>query len=130
RPAARAVEEWDLVGAPAEEGHTEGLEHLRCRGDVEDPLGTGGDDGGLGAGELPEVGRDVERLREAAMDASDPSGAHEADPGRAADGERGAHGRRTELLLHRAGGKVAGTDLARVGRGREALEVARFQSHA
>ena len=71
--------------------------------------------------ELAEVGRDVRRRREAAVDAAEPAGAHEADPDRAAGRERAADGRRADRVLDERGGEVARADLARVGV--EALEL-------
>ena len=49
------------------------------------------------------------------MDASEPTRAHEADPGGAAGGERSADGRRSDRSLDDRGGEVARPDLARVG---------------
>ena len=49
------------------------------------------------------------------MHAAEAAGAHEADPGAAADRERAADGRRADRALHRAGGEVARAGLARVG---------------
>ena len=66
-----------------------------------------------------EVGRDVRPV--AAVDAADPAGAHEPDPGRAAGGERSADRRRADRALDDRRGEVARADLARV-RG-EALEL-------
>ena len=65
--------------------------------------------------ELAEVGRDVRRMREAAVDAAEPARAHEPDPGRAAGRERAADGRRADGVLDDRGGEVARADLARVG---------------
>ena len=49
------------------------------------------------------------------MDASEPARAHEADPGRAAGGERAADRRGADGALHDGRGEVARSDLARVG---------------
>ena len=50
------------------------------------------------------------------MDAAEPTGAHEADPGRAAGRERAADGRGADGSLHDRGGEIARPDLARLGR--------------
>ena len=49
------------------------------------------------------------------MDAAEAAGAHEADPDRAAGGERAADRRRADGALDDRGGEVARADLARVG---------------
>ena len=66
------------------------------------------------ARELDQVGGDVGALGEAAVDAADPAGSHEADPGEPADGERAADGGRADRALRGAGGEVARPGLARV----------------
>ena len=52
--------------------------------------------------ELAEVGGDVRRVREAAVDAAEAARAHEADPDRAAGGERAADRRRADGALRRS----------------------------
>ena len=59
------------------------------------------------ARERAEVGRDVGRRRPAAVHAAEPARRHEADPGRAADGERAADRRRADRALHDRRGEVA-----------------------
>ena len=60
--------------------------------------------------------------RVAAVDAADPAGAHEADPGRAADGERAAHGRRPRLASRDADAELSRAGLP--GRRVEPLQLA------
>src|SRR5206468_4742965 len=71
------------------------------------------DDERLGSRELAEVGRDVRWIREAAVDAAEPTGPHEANADRPADRKRSAYGRRADSFLHHAGGEVARAGLAR-----------------
>ena len=113
-PAAEGVKEGQLLRAEAEHRDAECLEQLRRGGDVEQRFRARADDERLGAGELAEVGRDVEPLT--AVDASDPARGHEADPGGSARGERSARGRRPDRALNRAGGEVARPDLPRLRR--------------
>ena len=49
------------------------------------------------------------------MHAAEAAGAHEADPDRAAGGERAADRRRPDCVLHDGRGEVARANLARVG---------------
>ena len=125
RAAAGAVEERQLGGAVAEHRHAERLEQLGGRRHVEQRLDPGGDDERRRARELRQVGGDVGPLGEAAVDAADPAGAHEADPGEPRGRERAADRGRAELAARHAGGEVARPGLARVGSGlAEALELA------
>ena len=62
------------------------------------------------------------------MDAAEPAGAHEPDPGGAAGGKRPPDRRRADGFLHDRGGEVARPDLARVGG--EAAELLLAQSNA
>src|SRR5206468_879432 len=128
--APSPVEQRKLVRAPAEDGNAEGLQGLRRRVHVEKGLRPRRDHERLRAGELTEVGRDIESLGEAAMNAADPARPHEADSGRPADGQGGADRRGPELLLHGAGGEVAGADLACLRRGGEPLEVTLLHADA
>ena len=117
RAAGRGVEERHRVGAPAEHGHAEGLEHLGRGGHVQERLDARRDDERLRAGQLAEVGGDVGRRGEAAMDAAEPAGAHEADSGDAHRGERAADRGRAERALGDAGAEVARADLPRLAPG-------------
>ena len=107
RPTGGRVEERQLVGPVAEDGDAECLERLGGCGNVEERLGAGADDERLRARELGQVGRDVGALREAAVHAADPAGAHEADPAEPADRERPADGGRPDRALRGAGSEVA-----------------------
>ena len=62
RPAARGVEERQLVGAEAEHRHAERLEQLRGRGTSSSDLTPERDDERLRPRELAEVRRDVQAL--------------------------------------------------------------------
>ena len=64
--------------------------------------------------ERAEVGRDVGRVREAAVDAAESACAHEADPGRARDGEGAADGGRSHRALGDGDAEVARPELPRV----------------
>src|SRR5439155_24615006 len=82
----------------------------------------------LRPGELREVGGDVRRRGEAAVDAAEAARAHEGDAGPAAGGERAAGGRRADGALDGTGGEVAGPRLARLGA--ELLELLAAQADA
>ena len=112
RPARCGVEEGQLVRPVAEHRHAEGLEHLGGRRHVEQGLRAGADDERLRTRQLSEVGGDVGPLREASVDAADPTRAEEADPGERAGPERAAHRRRAELASSRAGREIARPRLA------------------
>ena len=108
RRAARcSVEQRQRVDAEAEDGHAERLEQLRRRGHVEQRLHARRDDERRRAGELAEVGRDVGRVREAAVHAADSARRHEADPHGAGDRERAADRRRGDRALRRGGAEIA-----------------------
>ena len=75
RPAARGVEERQLVRPEAEHRHAERLEQLGRRGHVEQRLHARRDDERRRPRERLEVGRDVRRRRPAAVHAAEPAGA-------------------------------------------------------
>ena len=121
RAAARGVEERQLVRSPAEHGDAERLEELGRRRHVEQRLDPRGDDQRLRARDRVQVGRDVRGVGPAAMDAAEPAGRHEADPGRPADGERPSDGRCADDSLDGGRREIAWAELAR--RGVEPLEL-------
>ena len=126
--AHRCIEERQRVSTEPEHRHTERFEQLRRRRHVEEGLHAGGDDERGRARELGQVGRDVRRVREAAMHASDPAGREDADACRPSDGERAADRRRAGGVLHGGGRQVARPDLARFRP--EVRELFRRQSEA
>ena len=128
RPAVRLVEQRQVVGAVAEHRHPERFEQLGRGGHVEDRLHARGDDQRLGSDQLAEVGGDVRRSREAAVDAAEAARAHEADPDDPAGGERAADRRRADDALRDRRREVARADLARVGG--EAAELVLRQADA
>ena len=111
-PARAREERGELVGAVADDGHAEGLEHLEGAADVEDRLHAGRDDGHLGAGELGEVGRDVHRVLRALVHAAEAARDEHADAGEPRDAHRARDRRRA---VHAGGddvGQVADAHLA------------------
>ena len=128
RPAVRLVEQRQVVGAVAEHRHAERLEQLGRRGHVQDRLHARGDDQRLGSDQLAEVGGDVRRSGEAAVDAAEAARAHEPDPDDPAGGERAADRRRADDALGNRRREVARADLARVGG--EAAELVLRQADA
>ena len=75
-----------------------------------------------------DVGGDVGRRREPAVDSADPTGAEERNPDPVGDRERSADRRRADGALNRAGREVSRTDLARLLG--EALELELPETHA
>ena len=63
---------------------------------------------GRGAGDLRQVGRDVQGGGEAAVHPAGAAGGHEPDPGQPAHGQRAADRGRAQRALHHAGGQVPG----------------------
>jgi hypothetical protein len=125
RAAARLVEERQRAGAVAQDRDAERLEQLGRRGHVEERLDPRGDDEGLRARELGEIGGDVRPLGVPTVDAPDAPGAHEANPGQARRRQRPADRGRAELAARDARAEVAGAGLARLGaRVAEARELA------
>jgi hypothetical protein len=115
---------------PAQHRHAECLEQLRRCADVEQGFRAGRHDERFRPGELAEVGGDVEALAPAAVDPPEPTRAHEANPGGAADGQSCPDSRRTQLAFRRAGGEIARPDFASVRGGRKALELAFLEPDA
>src|SRR5205807_457623 len=66
-------------------------------------------------GELAEVGRDVRRVWEAAVDAAEAAGPHEPDPDPAADCERPADGGCPDPALCDASREIPRASLTRIG---------------
>ena len=95
-------------------GTAERLEQLDRRADVEQRLHARRDDQRRDARAGAEVGRDVGRGREAAVDATEPTGPHEADADRLCGSERAADRRRTDRTLDGAHREVARPELASV----------------
>ena len=106
-----------------------GLEVLERERDVEDRLGAGAHDRHRRPGELLEVRADVEgrgaATDRAPMDAADPAGREDRDPGRVGRDHRRADGRGGPPAGGQRGGEARSGDLAdRTGRcRRERLEV-------
>ena len=139
RPSARAgdadpgrarVEPGHLVLADRHDRHAAGLEVLERGRHVEDRLRPGAHDRDRRAGQLVEVGRDVERRRpgvaeRAAMDAADAAGREDPDPGCVRRDHRRGDGRRRPAAAASAaarfGRAALRTDPGR--RRRERLEV-------
>ena len=128
RAAVGGVEERQVVRAEAEHRDAERLQQLRRRRHVEDRLHARGDDQRLRSHELTEIRGDVGRRREAAVHAAEAARSHEADPDRAAGGERAADGGRADGALDDRRRDVAGADLAGVGA--EALELGLVEADA
>ena len=101
RPAARGVEERQRVGAPAEHRARRASRAARRsrarRAATSRPTRRRAI---CVSRERLQVGGDVGRGRPAAVDAAEPAGRHEPDPGRLADGERAADRRRSDGALH------------------------------
>ena len=116
RASFRGIEERQRARAEAEHRDPERLQELDRRGHVEERLHARGDDQRPSARERGDVGGDVGRRREPAMDSADPTGAEERDPDPVGDGERSADGRRSDGALNRAGGEVSRAGLARLRR--------------
>ncbi len=114
RPAVGCVEERKGVDPVAEHRHAERLEQLGGRADVEERLDSRRDDHAGDPGAGTEVGRDVGRGREAAMNAAEPACSQEADADGVGDRQRAAHRRRADRALHGARSEVARPQLARV----------------
>ena len=128
RSAVRLVEQRQIVGSVAEHRHAECFQQFGRRGNVQDGLHARGDDQRLGSDQLAEVGRDVRRSGEAAVDAAEAARAHETDPDDPARRERAADRRRADDALGNRRREVARTHLARLGG--EAAELVLRQADA
>jgi hypothetical protein len=110
--AIHAVEQREGRRPPAEDRDAERFKQLGGGGDVQDRLRAGGHDNRRGAGDLRQVGRDVETLGEAAVHAAGPAGGQEPDASGPAGSQGAADRGGTERALHNAGGQVTRADLA------------------
>src|SRR5206468_2299716 len=113
KPARAPVEGGKLVGAEAEHGDAEGLEHLDRLLQVEHRLRARAHHGHREAGEGHEVGRDVAGLRGAAVDTPDPPGREHLDPDARGREQGGRHGGRPRLPAGEHRGQVAEAQLRR-----------------
>ena len=114
RTARRGIEERQRVDPETEHRHAERLEQLGSRRDVEQRLDAGRDDERRRSRELGEIGRDVGRMGEAAMDAADAAGRENPDPGGSRNRKRAADGRGADGALNRSRREVARPGLPRL----------------
>src|SRR5204862_7742608 len=114
RAAGGGADVRQRVDAEPEHGDAERVEQLGRGRAVEERFRARRDDECGSPRELREIGRDVRRIREAAMDAADAAGGEDADAGRARRRERARDRGGAEGPLDGRGREVARPDLARL----------------
>ena len=97
--AGRAgVEGRELVGVVADDRDPLGFQELERLADVEDRFGAGADDCNAGARQLDQIGRNVERLFGASVNAADAAGGEDFDAREPRDEHRRGDGRAGRAL--------------------------------